>query len=100
MATKKRAIQLRRKDGSELVEYWVLTDDGYIKTCTPMVWHKLNLEDTTSEKEIERAARIRYCDFMKNKSFGRKVEDSQFTRKLEDKSKQYQALCARHNLIF
>lgn len=100
MATKKRGIQLRKRDGLELIEYWVITDDGYIKTCAPRVWHKLKLEDTTSERELEKAAEIRYRDFLKKKNFGVRVEDNQFLRTLEDKSKQYQTLCARHRLTF
>ena len=100
MATKKRAIQFRKKDGSELVEYWVLTYEGYIKTCPPSVWHKLKLEDVTSEKEKEKSADIRYKSFINKRNFGRKVEDLQFLRTLEDKSKQFQALCERHKLIF
>ena len=53
--TKKRARQYR-KNGNEVIEYWLQNEEGFIKTVSPMQFHKSPLPDVTTPETLEWAA--------------------------------------------
>ena len=98
MAYKKRAITWA-KNGDERLEYWAVSDTDTISTCSPMAWHKLNLEDQTTAATLETAARLRYCKVQTQ--FNKRVDDNAWLRSNpQPDASRYQALCCHLSITF
>lgn len=99
MATpyKQRAIQ-RSRSGDERVEYWVVDESERIRTCAPQKWHKIKLEDRSSEAATEQVAKLRY---KKLRQFNQQVDDNAWlrTQRINDNAR-YRALCDRAGIIY
>jgi len=100
MPYKMRVITTTKRTDQERVEYWTVQDNGDIATCSPMVWHKLKLDDQTTAKTREDAARIRY--HASRRSFGQRVEDLGTLRAIgQDKAPDaMQQNCVRLGITF
>ena len=94
MSAKKLRTMVPKNDGSWRVEYLVVSPDGGCKSCSPLVWSKLALEDTTPPRTAELAAEVRYKADRAKRPFGRRVEDNQWLRaNPQPEGQQYRALC-------
>lgn len=93
MSYKKRAIQYTRREGKARLEYWVVSDDGTIRSCAPQPWHALKLEDQTTSTTMEAAARLRYL--AANRQVRDLVDDNAWLRAASvPEGTRYQSLCA------
>lgn len=100
MTYKQRTI-VCRKDGTDRVEYWVVDDSGTVKTCAPIAWLKLNLEDRTTDRTAERVAELRYKSDRSKRPFGRRVDDNLWAR--ENKIPEnllYRTLCNQFGIRY
>lgn len=91
MTYKTRAIQYKR-DGTERYEHQIIDDAEFIKTCSPTVWHKVNLPDMTPPDTLERCAKLRYI--ATRTQFNQRVVDYLWLRAANAGDKPHTALCA------
>jgi len=100
MAHKRRTIVYSKQTGQERIEYWTVQDNGDMRKCSPMSWHKLKLDDKTTATAREDAARIHY--HAARRSFGQRVEDLGALRALgQDKAPDaMQQNCVRLGITF
>jgi hypothetical protein len=89
--TKKRARQYR-KNGNEVIEYWLQSEDGFIKTVSPMQFHKSQLPDVTTPETLEWAA----ANAIGGLQFNRRVEAMQMMR---DKGLPRHEVCKAFSLV-
>lgn len=93
MNYKTRAI-VPKNDGSDRIEYYVVDAERGVRSCSPIVWSKLSLEDRTPDRIAERAAKVRYTADRAKRAFGRQVEDNQWLRaNRPPEDRLYRALC-------
>jgi hypothetical protein len=89
--TKKRARQYR-KNGNEVIEYWLQNEDGFIKTVSPMQFHKSPLPDVTTPETLEWAA----ANAIGGLQFNRRVEAN---RMMRDKGMSRHEVCKAFGLV-
>lgn len=96
----KRRKRVCKRDGTYRIEYQVLDADRGISTCAPNVWHKLKLEDVTTPRELEWCAQLRAESFLKQRSFGVRVDLNRWEReaKLTEETR-YQEICKHLRIV-
>jgi hypothetical protein len=86
------------KAGERRIIYAAIDDTGTVKTMSPIVWHRLALDDTTPPSIAEEAARMR-LKATRWTSFGRQVDDNTMSRQWPE-GERCRKLCDMHGIAF
>ena len=92
---KQRSIQYSKRDGNPRIEYWIVDAEGFISTCPPRAWHKIDLPDETEPSVLEKAASMRLAHV--RNQFKHRVEDNQLMR---DKGMSIFEVCEHHGITY